>query len=263
MFKALHPEQDESIRVSDFIHLRLTEPWIGDARCPACEQGLGVKGDGVPNSGIKAHFYHRRDESAPRCPIKSEGAIRYVVLTERLPDTDLAAKLRKDFFNNWTYHWHQFKSYVKGVDIKDFAKALSELDERKVWRYRDIKEHEVIIVMLATRDFKPVKDKEGNFLRSRWVRFWFKSEVKELDEFWNLGDGQKVLIRAEYELSDRATKIQESAFRDFDVVRVKSDYMKREDYSTVPYFVQLVMSERFPGLVAVPKKPEPKPKPEE
>lgn len=87
--------------------------------------------------------------------------------------------------------------------------------------------------------------------------------MRELDEFWNLGDGQKVLIRAEYKLPDKATKIREDAFSDFDVVRVKSDYMKREDYAKVPPFVQLIMSESFPGLVAAPKKPEPKPKPEE
>lgn len=171
MFKALHPEKDEPIRVNDFIHLRLTQPLLGDARCPACEQGLGVKGDGTPTASVTAHFHHRRDVSAPRCPIKSEGAIRYGVLTENLPNTEAAAKLRNDFFDNWTYHWHQFKSYVKGVDIKDFVSALSEVDKKKVWRYKDIKEHEIIIAMLASRDFKPVKDKAGNQLRSQWVRF--------------------------------------------------------------------------------------------
>lgn len=225
---------------------------LSEARCPACEQALAVKGDLDPNPAVKTHFAHRRDSNAPVCPIKSEGAIRYQVFTESLPDTDAAAALRASFFENWTYHWHQFKKYVGTADVKDFAQALREVDTKGVWKYRGIQEHEVIIAMLATRDFKPIKDKNGKVLRSRWVRFWFRSEVEALQEFWNLGDGQKVMIRAEYDLSARATKIREDAFQDFGVLAVDSSYLENEAYAEVPTFVHIIMSERFPRLIDPP-----------
>lgn len=252
MFKAFHPFEPKSIHIRDYIHMLRSTPSLGDARCPACEQPLAVRGDLDPNPAIKAHFAHRRDPDSPVCPIKSEGAIRYQVLTETLPDTEAAAALRARFFENWTYHWHQFKKYVRTVDAKDFAEALREVDAKGVWKYRDIKEHEVIIAMLATRDFKPVKDKNGNVFRSRWVRFWFRSEVENLQEFWNLGDGQKVMIRAEYDLSARATKIREDAFQDFGVLAVDSRYLENEAYAEVPRIVQTIMSERFPRMIDPP-----------
>lgn len=164
-----------------------------------------------------------------------------------LPDTDTARALRESFFKNWTYHWHQFKKNVGTVDAKDFAEALREVDARGVWKYRDIEEHEVIIAMLATKDFKPVKG-----YRSRWVRFWFRSEVENLQEFWNLGDGQKVMIRAEYDRPARATKIREDRFKDFGVLEVDSSYLENEAHAVVPEFVQTIMSERFPRLIDPP-----------
>jgi len=252
MFKALHPTQSAPISIRDYIHLSRTSPSIGDARCPACEQPLLVKGDIDPKKAIKTHFAHRRDPTAPVCPIKSEGAIRYEVLTDALPDTEASVALRTRFFENWTYHWHQFKKYVRAVDIKDFASALRAVDTKGVWKYRDIEEHEVIIAMLATLDFQPVTDNKGKVLRSSWVRFWFRSDVANLQEFWNLGDGQKVMIRAEYELPAKATMIREDKFRDFSVLEVDSDYLENEAYAQVPEFVRIVMSERFPRMIVVP-----------
>lgn len=252
MFKALHPFEPKSIHIRDYIHMLRSTASVGDARCPACEQPLAVKGDLDPNPAVKTHFAHRRDSNAPVCPIKSEGAILYQVLTDNLPDTDAAAALRTRFFENWTYHWHQFKKYVHTVDIKDFAKALRTVDAKGVWKYRGIQEHEVIIAMLATMDFKPVTDKNGNVFRSSWVRFWFRSEVAGLQEFWNLGDGQKVMIRAEYDLSARATKINEDKFQDFSVLEVDSSYLENVAYAHVPAFVQTIMSERFPRLIDPP-----------
>lgn len=250
MFKALHPQHDTPIGVKDYIHLLRSYPTIGDARCPACNQPLALKGVESPNPSVKPHFAHRLDDNAPRCPIKSEGAIRYEVLTECLPDTDAAQALRKAFFQNWAYHWHQFRRYVKTVDVKDFAAALKEVDQRRVWRYKDIREHEIIIAMLATRDFKPVKAQDGKVWRSKWVRFWFKSEVRSLDDFWNLGDAQKILVRAEYKLSERATKIRENAFKDFDVVPVESSYMSEAADASVPEPVRRYMVKSFPKLIA-------------
>lgn len=247
MFKAFHPFEPKSIHIRDYIHLIRSTPSFGDARCPACEQPLTVKGDLDPKPGVKTHFAHRRDPNSPVCPIKSEGAIRYQVLTETLPDTEAARSLRERFFKNWTYHWHQFKKYVRTVDANDFAKALQEVDARGVWKYRDIKEHEVIIAMLATRDFKPVKN-----YRARWVRFWFRSEVENLQEFWNLGGSKKVMIRAEYDLSARATKIREDKFKDFSVLPVDSSYLDDEAYAEVPRVVQAILSKHFPRLIDPP-----------
>jgi hypothetical protein len=258
MFKAMHPTLPETIRVTDYVHLKRSIPSTGAARCPACNQPLSVKADNDPNLTVKAHFAHVRNKTSPPCPIKSEGAIRYSVLTENLPNTQAAVALRVSFFKNWTYHWHQFKKYVGTVNIKDFASALHEVDVNGVWKYRNIQEHEVIIAMLAIMDFKPTKDKAGKVLRSRWVRFWFRSDVISLQKFWNLGRAQKSLIRAEYDLSARATMIREDKFLDFRVVEVDETFLSNEEFSEVPSFVRLLMSERFPGLIDPPEQSEEK-----
>lgn len=256
MFKAFHPTSSDTIKVDDYIHLKRSIPSTPPARCPACDQPLIVKGDIAPRAAIKAHFAHVRAKTAPQCPIKSEGAIRYAVLTESLCETAAAAALKARFFENWTYHWHQFKKYVGTADVKDFASALQQVDVKGVWKYQNIQEHEVVVAMLAIEDFKPTKDRAGNILRSRWVRFWFRSHVTGLAQFWNLNNGQKELIRAEYDLSAKATKIREDAFTDFKVVAVDSTYLQKAQFGEAPYYVKLIMSERFPGLVAVPDPPK-------
>ncbi|MBA2923019.1 hypothetical protein G9Q84_08955 [Pseudomonas sp. P7] len=258
MFKAMHPTLSEAITINDYIHLKRSKPSTGPARCPACNQPLSEKAVNDPDPAVKAHFAHVRNPKAPKCPIKAEGAIRYSVLTANFPDTQAAADLRSSFFKNWTYHWHQFKKYVRTADIKDFTSALREIDNNGVWKYQNIQEHEVIIAMLATRDFKPTKNSDGKVLRSRWVRFWFRSHVTSLQQFWNIGAGQKDLIRAEYDLSERATKIKEDKFLDFKVVTVDSTFLSNQDFSEAPRFVHVVMSERFPNMVAPPEPLEEK-----
>lgn len=250
MFKALHPTRDEQIYITEYLQLRRDTPSLGQPRCSACEQRLDVRGDLDPK--VRTRFKHQRDPGAPRCPIKSEGGTRYEILTEGIIDTEAAAALRRSFFANWTYHWHQFRRYVQGVDIKDFAAALKDIDDRRVWRYVGLQEHEVIIAMLATRDFKPVKKANGEMVRSRWVRFWFRSGVRSLQDFWNLGDPQKILIRAEYDLTARATVLSANKLQEFAVVNVESDYLQNEEYAKVHTFIRQVMSERFPGLIAPP-----------
>lgn len=76
--------------------------------------------------------------------------------------------------------------------------------------------------------------------------------MADLQGFWNLGDARKELIRAEYALSAKSKMISENKFKDFDVVKVENDYLTKSWYAQAPYFVQLVMSERFPGLIAAP-----------
>ncbi|MDC6379929.1 hypothetical protein BW687_007035 [Pseudomonas graminis] len=256
MFKAMHPTLPEAIKVNDYIHLKRSLPLTGSARCPACSQPLSVRADNDPNPAVQVHFAHDRNPNAPACPIKSAGAIRYAVLTSTLPNTQAAAALRESFFKNWTYHWHQFKKYVGTVDIKDFATALRDVDNNGVWKYTNIQEHEIIIAMLATMDFKPTKNSAGKVLRSRWVRFWFRSHVTNLQQFWNLGNGQKDLIRAVYDLSNKAKMIREDKFIDFKVVAVDDTFLSNQQFSEVPEFVQLLMSERFPGLVKPPQSDE-------
>jgi hypothetical protein len=256
MFIAMHPTLSEAILVNDYVHLKRSVPSTGAARCPACDQPLSVKADNDPDPAVKAHFAHVQNKDAPRCPIKSEGAMRYAVLTTSLLDSQASRALRESFFKNWTYHWHQFKKHVGTVDIKDFASALRNVDSKGVWKYQNIQEHEIIIAMLSTMDFKPTKDKAGTPLRTRWVRFWFRSYVTSLEQFWNLGGAQKNLIRAEYDLSAKATKIREDKFLNFRIVDVDATFLLDENFAEVPSFVRLIMSERFPGLIDPPGPPE-------
>jgi hypothetical protein len=49
-----------------------------------------------------------------------------------------------------------------------------------------------------------------------------------------------------------AKMISADKFKDFQVVKVEDSYLTNPQYANVPYYVQLIMSERFPGLVAAP-----------
>lgn len=65
-----------------------------------------------------------------------------------------------------------------------------------MWHYRHLEENEIIIVFLVIKDFKPVLTHEGKVLRKHWVRFWFDSAVRSLDDFWPLTEANKVILKA-------------------------------------------------------------------
>lgn len=221
------------------------------ASCPACHQPLLIRGEnGVQDRQTFAHF----PDSRVFCAIKAAGKHKYSVLCPVGYDEVVAEELRDSFFKNWKVHWKRFMRYVGFVDIADFIAVLKVADAANVWGYRAIKEHEVIVALMLISDFKPVlasrpvplqqqvtnplpSDLNGQQAqqpaphllpkpwRQNWIRFWFESQAKDFEEFWNLSQKNKVIIRVEYAVPAGETKLEPDYLDSFKVLDVSRNYL--------------------------------------
>ncbi|MFJ5187545.1 hypothetical protein [Pseudomonas fulva] len=195
------------------------------ATCPACKQELFIKGETNPNATMAfCHFPAKGGEQKPFCPIKVGGSHKYKVLCPVDEDPKRTKQLRDNFFTNWKIHWVKFMHHVGYVDINDFIQALKVADKEHVWRYRQLQEHEVIIVLMLISDFKPVIGKT-KVLRKNWIRFWFEFQVKTFQKFWNLSDEKKTIIRAEYNVPTGLKRISPDHLCKYKDINVSEDYL--------------------------------------
>lgn len=225
------------------------------ATCPTCHQSLLIRGENGPQDRQTfAHFPIAADRPEVFCPIKLAGKYKYSVLCPVDHDPVLAKQLRDSFFKNWKVHWRRFMRYVGFADVNDFIDVLKVADKANVWGYRAIKEHEVIVALMLISDFKPVlATKSGSPkqlqvaeavsaptpaahspllqqlpeepLRKNWIRFWFESQAKSFEDFWNLSPENKVIIRVEYAVPENETRLDPDYLDSFKVIDVSYDYL--------------------------------------
>lgn len=209
------------------------------ALCPACKQSLHLKGELDPE--VTTIFSHNPNSGA--CPIKESGKHKYSVLPDVDEDTDRSRKLKASFLENWKFHWNRFRKYAGHADIEDFIALIEYADKRNVWRYRNLEECEVVIVLLVIKDFKPVINSKGHALRKYWVRFWFESTVKGFDDFWNLPDASKRVLKASYKVPD-GEKLSPDYLVEYEVVAVDRTYLTNPapDTDTVHTYLERKMS---------------------
>jgi len=114
--------------------------------------------------------------------------------------------------------------HVGYADVNDFIKALKVADKEHVWRYRKLQELEVIIALMLISDFKPIIGKTKVW-RENWIRFWFESQAKNFQEFWNLSDDKKTIIRAEYNFPVGEKRINPDYLSKYKNIDVSENYL--------------------------------------
>ena len=277
---ARHPVTHKSITIPEYRKnfgpshrgkIKLNRP---AATCPACHQPLLVRGENDPiDRQTFAHFPVTKDRPEVFCPIKLAGKHKYSVLCPVDYDKAHAEQLRASFFANWKVHWKRFMRYVGFADIDDFIDVLAVANKANVWGYRAMREHEVIVALMLISDFKPVpasssapvkaqealsvasEDGESTVCapsppepwRKNWVRFWFESQARTFEDFWNLTHENKVIIRVEYAVPENKRKLEPDYLDSYKVVDVSFDYLanRRPGDDTVAPMVSKRMTKAF------------------
>ena len=201
MNSALHPNGNKSITVLDYINefgTKLDEH--GDerirplARCPACSSEMHTKGETNPTvDGIFSH----QPNSNHFCPLKVSEGEPYVILPPVDEDPNRTSALRASFMNNWKYHYSLMKGYLKVLNIFDFIKLIKFADQKRIWSYRHAEENQIPYIFLVLKEFPPVKSK-GKYIRRDWIRFWFDSRIRSLEDLQIETNGDWFLVKATY-----------------------------------------------------------------
>ena len=167
------------------------------ARCPGCTEPMIIVGDDRPlHDQI---FSHQRDVNPPPCPLRNRADYKYEFLHDVPEDTNRGRALRADFFAHWQAHYDKMRKLLNGLmDIGDFIAVIKEADRSRLWSRGNIEEWEVPYIFLVWKEWAPVKTHRGEVLRSNWLRFWFDSRVRTLDDIWIRTQGDPRIIRATY-----------------------------------------------------------------
>jgi hypothetical protein len=224
------------------------------AKCPVCREDLHIKGESG-TSKVAQIFSHNPVfgvEQYP-CPIKEGGRAKYEVLVPTSYNAADASALRASFFSRWQLHWFQFRDYIGFAKVEDFIDLLNFADDRKIWGYHHLKEHEIPLVLLVLKDFAPIKNKraENKYWREHWVRIWFPSSVKNLDDYWNLQPGSRFVIKAYYTTAAKAKRPNPKDFLKFDNVDVNKSFLTSPTARALDSVVEKMMTKAFPDEVTL------------
>lgn len=201
MRQALHPTENRPITVVEYIQqfgTRLDHRGYKNqrppARCPACNEDMHPRGEVDPEvDGVFAH----KPNSTAYCPLKQSAAQPYQVLPQNNPDIAAAQRLRNSFFLHWKYHWQLLRRFAPYADIAEFISLVRYADQHCIWQYRELLEYEIPYIFLVLKDFPPIKSK-GKWLRREWIRFWFDSRVRTIDDLWINTTGDWRIVKAVY-----------------------------------------------------------------
>lgn len=250
MKKALHPTQNNAISVVEYIELfgnRLNH--LGDknnrppARCPACNEDMHPRGEIDPIvDGVFAH----KPNSTAYCPLKQSAAQAYEILPPKDPDLAAAQQLRSSFFSHWKYHWQILRDHAPYTDITEFIGLINYSNKQRIWQYRNLQEHEIPYIFLVLKDFPPIKSK-GKWLRKDWIRFWFDSRVRAIDDLWINTTGDWRIVKATYATPRAKGVIPGVAQLKFtDIPTIKRDFLLHAVEPTVHPYPEAKMRAAFP-----------------
>lgn len=248
MKTALHPTKNESIDVPSYIDEfgpKLDQN--GDlnerplARCPACDSQMHTKGE--VNPAVDGVFSHQPDVDV-FCPLKISAEQPYIVLDDVEEDRVKTKLLRSSFLSNWKYHYTLMKSHLKVLSIFDFIKLIKFADKYKIWSYRHIEETQLPFIFLALKEFPPVKNKEKKYIRRDWVRFWFDSRVRNLNDLWISTDGDWLLIKAIYANPRSGGIPSQKQLKTTEIIRPNFDILGGCE-PKLPDFVMEIMQKEF------------------
>ncbi|MDT8337433.1 MAG: hypothetical protein RQ856_06380 [Candidatus Izemoplasmatales bacterium] len=247
MRTAIHPFETRSITVVEYIeefgaklNAHGDERNRSFAKCPACGNDMYTKGEANPEvDGIFSHQPNRDDF----CPLKESAGNPYDTLTPIDEDPDKTKALRSSFLKNWKLHYVIMKNYLKVLDIFDFIKLIRYADKKRIWSYRHIEEEQIPYIFLVLKEFPPVMNKQ-KFIRRDWLRFWFDSRIRALDDLWIKTDGNWLLIKATYANPRNGGIPNQAQLKDTEIVTVNLNFLN-EDEPVLPNFVINQMQKEF------------------
>lgn len=164
--------------------------------CYACMHPMYPVGEGLPKRDH--HWSHFPSRPALWCPTKESAARPYELLNPGSDDPARGMRLRQLVLEHWRHHWAVIQTLAPLADIHAFIGFLRRADEKQFWRHRGLEEWFMPYVCLATCDFAPPKSQKAASLRPEWLRFWFDSRVRTLEDLWIHTTGDFRMMRAVY-----------------------------------------------------------------
>ena len=205
MKKAFHPIRDERITVQKYLSefgSKLGPNGIPRerprSRCPACLDPMKIVGeDRPPHDQVFSHIGNMN--SAP-CPLRNRADHKYAFLQEAPQDSEAGKMLHQSFFKNWEKHYVKMRKLLDGfMNIEDFIALIHEADRTRLWNRPRLSEWEIPYIFLVWKEWSPVSNKKtGKVLRKEWIRFWFDSRVRTIDDIWIRTQGTFRIIKAWY-----------------------------------------------------------------
>lgn len=246
MKTALHPYTNKSITVLNYINEFGTkldaygnEQIRPPARCPACSGEMHTRGETNPTvDGVFSH----QPNTTHFCPLKASAGEPYIVLPPVDEDHNRTTALRTSFMRNWKYHYSLMKSYLKVLNVFDFINLIKFADKNRIWSYRNLEENQIPYVFLVLKEFPPVKY-QGKYIRRDWVRFWFDSRVRSLDDLWIETNGDWLLIKAIYAKPRSGGTPTHKQLKDTEILQADLDFLNVDEPKLADFVIQQMQQE--------------------
>lgn len=195
MLNAYHPNEDKLINYNEYIQFALEENIqlvrnAPKARCPVCNDVLHTRAGKKTDNG---HFYHQINST---CPTIEPNKRRYNYLYNS-PD-DNSSRINNINFtkNNIEKIYNKVKEMVPYLDFKEFINILKEAKRLDVYNYVGLDPSYLPYIFVTLINFLP----RYSYKKMRKLKFLFfyKSEIKNINDLWIRQGNSSKLIRISY-----------------------------------------------------------------
>lgn len=156
--------------------------------CPDCKKDMTLRA--THRSNRDSHFAHIRN-SGP-CPSKNAAAAPYKYLKPTKPDLIHAKEICHFIRDHWCLVFQAMNKRIPKLTSQEFLVILKRATQHNVWAYTGLDIDELPSLLSTILDFPDGKD------RKYWLRFWYSSPIRHLEQLW-INPGQRgVLYRSSY-----------------------------------------------------------------
>lgn len=247
MKRAFDPNSKVSLSVEDYVDREGPKlNHAGEARqrsvmiCYAC--GLKMHTVGETGPLRDALWAHDPDRGAPWCPVKDEGGAKYLLLTPKIPNSDIGSKLRATFLANWKGHWGHIQEMAPVPNIHTFVAFIRHADKTDFWEHAGLDEWHIPYIFLVTCDFPPSSNHNAAAIRPEWLRFRFDAKVRTLEDLWIRTTGAWGFLKMKYR-RPRKGEPTPKHFIDLAPITPDPNFLGRTYPSPHPYQLKVMFSE--------------------
>lgn len=204
--------------------------------CYACNEPALPVSEDFPERGHWAHERKKDGEQPPWCPLRQPAAIRYEMLPDAPVNPEQGRLLRASFMAHWQQHWGMIVTMLLGIgEIHSFIEFVRHADRSRLWDRSGLEEWLIPYIYLATAEFPPPENPKAALIRSDYLRFWFDSGVRNLDDLWIRYTGNFRFMRARYRAPARGASPGPRHLLDAEPLEVDSEWLSRHFKPPYPY----------------------------
>ncbi|MGO4386776.1 hypothetical protein AB4Y85_04510 [Microvirga sp. 2YAF29] len=172
---------------------------VPDVLCPICKDEVYL----IAKSSLRAAHFRHYDRST--CPTKARAGDPYLDLETQHLDLKAGERIKASFRQNWARNFKAIGEMVPYFSPEEFIMLIKLAGRYRIWARIGLREIYLPSLFVLLADFPPWTGtrRNGQYARKFWFRFWFDSNIRNVEDLWIEQRQRLILYRASFDPPSR------------------------------------------------------------